>query len=407
MSLTTLQEAGVDLREAIPLQVHRKTDYPPMADQLKGIFSELVELRRSKGQQIRKAGRVRQHLNAVILDLWIAANYSDNSYRAVSRNRNDFTKETRYRKIFLKYDLLMGVLDDLISLGYVEQEKGFYDRSRNRGYRSRIKATDKLLKILNFNIKEIVRNPDAPEDETIIKKDANGKKIDYDDDRFTIEMREFLNVYNHKLRETDIGTDAIDLRYKYDPTAITVKRVFNEDWQGGRFYGGFWENMPDKDRLKLLLENGPVCELDYVATHPTIVYAEKGIELNSDPYLIERCERSEVKKAFLKLFNCRDRQHAINTIRSDGIKKVKLLLDRIEAKHSAIKAYFYNPRYGMYLQNADAWLAERIMKRLLEDDILCLPIHDSFIVAKQHEHQLQKAMEDCFFEIYGVKPRIK
>ncbi|HVW64132.1 MAG TPA: hypothetical protein VHB01_03885 [Nitrosospira sp.] len=397
-----------ELRDAIPLQVHRKTDYPPMADQLRGVFSELVEFRRSRGQQIRKAKRVREHLKAVILDLWIAANYSDNPYRAVSRNRNNFTKETRYRKIFLKYDLLIGVIDDLVSLGYLEQKKGFYDRIRNRGYQSRIKATDKLLSILNFNIKEIVRNPDAPEDETIIIKDADGEPIDYIDDRFTIEMREFLKSYNQKLRGTNIGTDAIDLRYKYDPTAITVKRIFNVDRQGGRFYGGFWENMPKLDRLKLLLESGPVCELDYSALHPTLAYAGIGIELNSDPYLIEGCERSEVKSAFLVLFNCRSRQHAINTIRSEfHVTNAESLIEKIEQKHEAIKATFYNPPYGMYLQNTDAWLAERVMKRLLEDDILCLPIHDSFIVAKQYEDQLYAAMEVCFFEIYSIKPRIK
>jgi len=378
-----------------------------MADQLRGIFSELTELRRNRGQQIRKAGRVRQYLKAVILDLWVVANYSDNPWRAVSRNRNDYVKETRYRKLFFKVDILLGVIDDLVEIGHIEQKKGFYDRIRNRGYQSRIKATDKLLSILNFNIKEIIRNPDAPEDETVIKKDADGKLIDYIDDQFTIEMREFLSSYNHKLRETDIGTDAIDLRYKYDPTDITMKRIFNEE-AGGRFYGGFWQNMPKLDRLKLLLESGPVCELDYSALHPTIAYAEKGLAVTDDPYAIEGCKRSEVKKVFLVLFNCRNRQHAINTIRSEfHVTNTESLIEKIEAKHSAIKANFYNPRYGMSLQNADAWIAEKVMKRLLEDNILCLPIHDSFIVAKQHEDQLYAAMEDCFFEIYGIKPRIK
>src|SRR5690348_264742 len=267
------------LQEAIPIQVHRKTDYPPMADQLKAVFSELVFFRESRHQQIRKAGRVRQHLDAVILDLWVAANYSKIPYRAISRNRNDYVKETRYRKLFFKVDILMGVIDDLVELGHIEQIKGFHDRRSGTGYQTRIKASDKLLNFLDsFDITKIVRNPDAPEEETVIKKDEKGKLLDYEDDIYTNEMREFLKGYNDKVRSADINTDAIDLRYQHDPTSITVKRVFNEE-AGGRFYGGFWQNMPKMDRLKLLLENGPVCELDYAAIHPTIAYAESGIAL--------------------------------------------------------------------------------------------------------------------------------
>ena len=35
------------LSKAIPLQVHRKTDYPPMNAQLAAIYSELVQLRKT------------------------------------------------------------------------------------------------------------------------------------------------------------------------------------------------------------------------------------------------------------------------------------------------------------------------------------------------------------------------
>lgn len=39
------------LQEASPLQVHRKTDYPPMNEQLSGIFSELKQLRKENNTQ--------------------------------------------------------------------------------------------------------------------------------------------------------------------------------------------------------------------------------------------------------------------------------------------------------------------------------------------------------------------
>lgn len=397
----------INLAEAQLLDVHRKTDYPPMSDQMAGVFNQILELRRNRKQQVRKAGRIRQTMDAVILDLWIAANHSPVPWRAVSLNETDYRKGTRYRKLFLKYDLTLGVLNDLVSLGYVEMKKGFYDRVKKRGYVTRIRATDQLLEALsNFTVKEIVRNPEAPEEELIIRKDADGKLIDYVDDRFTNEDRESLRGFNNVFREADINTDAVELRHKHDPTAITMKRVFNGDG-GGRFYGGFWQNMPKEDRLKLLLEDTAVCELDYGALHPTIAYAFNGIPVTEDPYTIDGCERNEVKRAFLVLFNCRDRRQAIHTIRSFGIKNVEQLLDRIEQKHEPIKAYFYNPGFGMTLQNTDAWLAERVLKRLTEDGVVCLPIHDSFIVSEQHKERLREAMDECFYEVFCIHPIIK
>ncbi len=396
------------LQDASPLQVHRKTDYPPMNEQLSGIFSELKQLRKENNKQIRKADRVKKHLDVIILDLWITANYCNTPWRMISLNRNDYTKGTRYRKIYLKYDLFKGVLDDLIALGYVEMMKGFFDRSKGEGFQTRIKASDKLLSLLEFDISKIERDPEAPEEEIIIKKDENKKIIDYVDNDITNQMRESLQKYNNLLRKTNIGTDGVNLRYKYDPTCITVRRVFDVDDFGGRFYNGFWMNMPKEDRKKLKINNEEVCELDYSALHPRIAYALKGIEVKDDPYTIEGCDRNEVKKAFMVLFNCESREHAINTMRSEShIKNAKPLLQKIELKHEAISENFYTPWFGMYLQRNDAWFAEYIINRLTNKGIVCLPVHDSFIVAKKHEAELRHLMEETFYSISYTYPVIK
>ena len=256
-SRNEVDEAPKDaLLKARPLQVHRKTDYPPMNSQLATIYSELVQLREENEKQIRKADRVKKHLDVVILDLWVAATYYESPWRFISLNRNDYTKGTRYRKIYLKYDLFKGVLDNLVSLEYVDLIPGFYDRSNKKGYQTRIKASDKLLKFLAFDIKKIERDSEVPEEEVIIKRDENKNNVDYEDDKIINQMRESLQKYNDLLRQTDINTDAIDLRYhKCDPTSITVKRIFDKDDNGGRFYNGFWENMPETERSKLKINN--------------------------------------------------------------------------------------------------------------------------------------------------------
>lgn len=397
--------------KASKLQSHRKTDYLPMKDQLSGIFSELVQLRKEIKQQLRKEEEVKKHLAAIILDLWVAANYSELPWRRVSLNRNDYSKNKRYSEKFLTYDLLDGVLINLELLKYIKKSDYFHDKESKKDSRqTRIKATDKLLNILNFDISKIDRNPEVPEEEVIIKRGEgkDKKNIEYVDDIYKIQMRKDLHKYNELLRRTSFGMDGIDLRYKYDTANITIKRIFNGEAGGGRYYYGFWENMSEKDRSRLKINNEAVCELDYANFQPTIAYAMKGIQVTNDLYTIEGCSRSEVKKAFLVLFNCKSRKHAIDTIRSKlHIKNAETLLQKIENKHEAIKNYFYNPGFGLHLQNLDSWIAENIINPLTEKGIVCLPIHDSFIVAKKYESKLKALMENVFQEKLNFKPIIK
>ena len=61
------------------------------------------------------------------------------------------------------------------------------------------------------------------------------------------------------------------------------------------------------------------------------------------------------------------------------------------------------------LQRNDAWFAENIINRLTNTNkgIACLPVHDSFIVAKIYESELLSVMEDIFYNTFSIKPNIK
>jgi hypothetical protein len=220
-------------------------------------------------------------------------------------------------------------------------------------------------------------------------------------------MREEVREYNAMIQTAEIDTNDIELKFRYDPTHILLKRVFNGEG-GGRFYGGFWQQLPKEDRLKLKLDGESVVELDFVALHPAIAYSLTGHLLAFDPYLIEGCDRKDVKKAFLVLFNCRDRKQAINTIRSEFyVKGAADLLHRIEEEHPLIADCFYNPAFGLMLQNTDSWICEKVLRNLTKQKILALPVHDSSIVKKKHEEDLRRAMSDSFYELFCVRPNIK
>lgn len=96
--LASSNEVGKALKDAlskaIPLQVHRKTNSPTMKNQLAEILTELVQLRETNQEQLRMEDEVKKHLDAIILDLWMAAkcHESESPWRRISLNRNDYSK---------------------------------------------------------------------------------------------------------------------------------------------------------------------------------------------------------------------------------------------------------------------------------------------------------------------------
>lgn len=403
----------MQLKEARPLQVHRKTDYPPM--QTDSIWGEVVALRKGESppRQIRKAARIKRFLDALILDLWVSATYEENPWRGVARDKSAYQKETRYRKLFFKYDLFVPLLDDLIELGYVEQKLG----NEALGYRTRIKATPKLLDgCTSWDIAHVYRAPDVPEDETIIRKDEAGNVVDYTDTVLTHMWRKQLAAINTKLESSVIAVPGVNSAtgepVRCDTSRKRLFRVFNDnDWKkGGRFYGGFWMELKQrgaKQRELIQIDGEPCCELDFKATHATMAYNMQGLSAPEDSYTLPGFDRDTIKKAFLVLFNCEGREAALNAMRHEKhIKNAEGVLSAIEEAHPAIRAYFYQRDFGLNLQQLDSIVAAGVMGDLYKAGIVCLPIHDSFIVQTKHEDQLRATMRKWWEYHFNYEPVI-
>lgn len=388
------------LKDADQLQVHRKSDHPVM--QTDGVWDEVVSARKSRGEQIRKGKRIKRFLDALILDLWVAHTYEDNPWRGVARDKAAYQKETRYRKLFFKYDLFVPLLNDLIGLGYVEQELGCEAMKR----RTRIKATPKLIdRCQAWDIQQVHRAPDVPEEESIILKDSDKHVIDYVDNVLTHMWRKKLAAINAKLEATAITVPGV----KCDTSAKRLHRVFNDgSWRkGGRFVGGFWQQLSRLDRQQILIDGQPCCELDFKATHATMVYNMQGMAAPEDSYNIPGFDRDTVKKAFLVLFNCEGREATLNAMRHEKhIKKSEDVLTVIEETHPAICEHFHKRELGLQLQQLDSLIAAGVMDDMCKSNIVCLPIHDSFIVATEHEQALHNSMSKWWEYHFNHLPKI-
>lgn len=99
----------------------------------------------------------------------------------------------------------------------------------------------------------------------------------------------------------------------------------------------------------------------------------------------DRWARSIESEMDRGVFVCRSEAEA--TTLSDA-----LVLTAIEDAHPDIRDYFHSRELGLQLQQLDSLIAAGVMDDMYKSNIVCLPIHDSFIVPAQHEEALRNSM---------------
>jgi hypothetical protein len=205
-----------------------------------------------------------------------------------------------------------------------------------------------------------------------------------------------------------------------DFTKTRLKRIFNNGSfdQGGRFYGGWWQQTPSDYRTLITIDSKRTVELDYSGMHFAVMYAELGMDLPmDDPYALSGYDnklRGHIKKAFNIIVNCASRKQAIATI--DGrIDKgelsgdlgsgEKLILAFIDT-HPLIQDKIASGE-GIRGQFTDSRVAEKVMLKGIDIGLCILPIHDGFITTKGDEFVLEKLMNEAFTEVTEHEVKIK
>ena len=88
----------------------------------------------------------------------------------------------------------------------------------------------------------------------------------------------------------------VDLLFKR-----SLYRVFNNGklTNGGRFYGGWWQNIKKDYRRAITINGGTTAELDYSSLHPSMLYALEGKTPPDDCYALDgfpKAHRDLLKK---------------------------------------------------------------------------------------------------------------
>ena len=341
------------------------------------------------------------------------------------------------RQLFIGYGPMTTVIGGLEALSYLEDHRGFYDQERQTGFQSRMRATSRLISLIqNY---EVVSSMISREESDVIVLRYQGtkKEIPFDDTEEIVRMREELGSYNaflqgHKLGLSMPPDEIRDILIErrcaaIDYTRNSLYRIFNGDFTtGGRFYRGWWQNIPRDIRKHITIDGEPCSELDYSGQHLLLLYARGGDEyrwlkgLYDDPYALEGYGdevRDLLKVATLILVNEPDRRKAIQAIRekinydfpalqsTDAF--INPLIDGMMEKHPTVREHFFSGSGGA-LQFQDSQVAAYVLKHMQAHGYLALPVHDSFVVQDRHLRQLYSLMKEAY-RMLGVEsiPEIK
>lgn len=389
-------------------------------------------------KNVYKIDQKQQMLLSLLLNLRIG--YEAGQHVAYSRRKNYYsTKDCEY----FTYNNLIPIVDSLKYLGLLNERNGYLFSEKQAP--ARLNPTLTLeTELKKLSLGEILE--EVPRD-TIILRNSEKESVPFEWKPALVLMKDNLELINKVRSEAKIGLANVphDLvesdrstlgRFILNPIEYEsgickylgirigyLHRVFNLNFRrGGRFYGGFETAISRELRPYITINCQPTVEIDFKALHINMLYHKMKIDYSKDPYL-DICskqdpnERRAMKSLMLIGINAKDKPSAVKAFRSDMNKKGLMkgeLTDRnilkkfemIETQHPLLVKYLYHDKGGS-LMNIDSKIAESVLLKFAKDGILCLCIHDSFIVEAKYKDMLEDEMNKAYFKFLKFEPKLE
>ena len=212
--------------------------------------------------------------------------------------------------------------------------------------------------------------------------------------------------------EAQAGSKSVDF------SKVQLRRIFSRGdmKKHGRFYGGWWQSLPERFRAHITIDGYKTCEVDYTAIGLRILYANVGAPLpeDKDPYDIGLPDweghndprRRHVKRYVSAIINDESGRYKLGAKQLTEVGLThKELKERVFRTHRRI-AHLFATDAGLKAHFTDSQIVERVIKILMKEDVVVLPIHDSFIVRAGYQWSVQAAMKQAFIDITGAKATV-
>lgn len=375
-----------------------------------------------------EAIRFRVAIRVLLLNLFAVWSIHPATKLGIPLDANVYSGTLRYRNPHLTYRQLEAAFRGLQALEFLKiTNRGYHFRTIGEGQVTRVVATEKLGKLLQNEIKlSPMDELPSPMRETILLRDQDKRLVEYDDTEDTIRMRSNLARINRVLRrnwpDIEISRDEWvnlqkRLEVKEDRVPIDLSnrylhRIFNDGsfLMGGRFYGGWWQNVPSGLRPYIRINGKLTVEIDYSSIHPRMMYAREGLEAPEDPYDIglDPEFRNAVKQTFNAMINApSNRISPVSSFNADAIgMSWREFRNLVQQAFSPIAKYFGTGE-GVRLQKVDSDILEKVLLHFASHGIPCLPIHDSVIMHYGYADELEAVMAQAFEEVTGIPGKVK
>lgn len=345
------------------------------------------------------------------------------------------------------------VFNSLKSLGWIKVEKGYLPEG-GKGVPTAMIADGELAKVFKSNFEPWLRM--FPTGDPLILKSKNADKakrvkLPIPNGAKSRLMRTNLNAINNLLSEQAIclnltndqlkamSQEMTDRNYKIDRydlqetrkprtlnfSHVHLRRIFARGQMnlGGRFYGGWWQNIPKGYRRYITINGCQTVEVDFSTLHPTLLFLENnldppadfydlGLKTQGKPRFEPDAEKYEIKRKIIKGFANAliNDERGIHKLEEDDVKS--LGMGSAELKDLLIKTHpvfakAIKSDAGVRYQFIDSRIAELVMMKLLQQNIVCLCVHDSFVVIDAFKDKLLIAMKEAFAEVVKADATLK
>jgi hypothetical protein len=409
--------------------VHQCADTAPLNAAVEMLAGEIEALEgRARKRTQAEAVRFRVAIRVLLLNLFAAWSLDPLTKLGISLDANAYSGTSRYRNPHLTYRQFEAAFRGLEALGFLKiTNPGYQFKAIGEGQVTRVVATDKLASLFSEQVKfSPMDELPSPTRETILLRDSSGRLMEYDDTEDAIRMRNNLARINYVLRRNwpDIEISREEwvhlqerLKAKEDRVPIDLGnrylyRVFNDGsfQMGGRFYGGWWQNVPSDIRPYIRINGKLTVEIDYSSLHPRMLFAMEGLEAPDDLYDVglDPTFRDAVKQTFNAMINAPSNR--INPVSSFDADATGMswpeFRETVRQGFGPIAKYFGTGE-GIRLQRLDSDILEKVMLHFAEHDIPCLPIHDSVIMHHGYAEELEDVMGRAFEDMTGILGRVK
>jgi len=178
------------LNDAVRLEVYQSSS-PRLRRLVNRLFDEITPL-----ITVSSKPRQKEALKTVLVNLYHARQL-DKPVR-YSRDKNHYTVDRRYGRLFFKYDRLIPIIDALEQLGFIEQRTGFFIQDDNEGKQTRMWGTGRLWTL--FREYRLFQTgffkPARRLDDIIVLHDEAKEAVGYRETPQTRKMRDDLERYN-------------------------------------------------------------------------------------------------------------------------------------------------------------------------------------------------------------------